>query len=266
MQLNRELFHDIKSIDFQRKSLEREINLAKNIQSTLLNADKPTLEHDELSGISIPARLIGGDYFDFYPLSNGKMRIIIGDVMGKGIPAAMLMILTRGAFRAAAGSTKGPGDTLKAMNNAIFKDLRTLHSFVTVFCADWDSDAGTFTYACAGHSLPEIIKRNQNKVRVPSVKGIMLGGLPNQIYQEKTISLSEGDLVFMYTDGIIEAVNKSGDMFKVDRLSVLLKSVVSKNVKEIEKSVIETVNQYTEGLPQKDDITMVMLKIGKRGQ
>lgn len=259
----RVLVQDHQLLDSQIKTLEREINLAKNIQTKLLNGERPKLENSEVLGISIPARLIGGDYFDFYPLTNGKIRIVIGDVMGKGIPAAMLMILTRGAFRTAAESTKGPGETLTAMNNALYRDLRILNSFVTVFCVDWDSTTGTFSYASAGHSLPEIIRKDTTQFDMPSVRGIMLGGLPNQVYKEEKVTLSEGDLVFLYTDGIVEAVNKANEMYKVDRLKDVLKSVVSKNIKTIEETVIEDIKVFTEGLPQRDDITMVLLKIGK---
>lgn len=259
----RGLVQDHQLLDPQIKTLEREINLAKNIQTKLLNGERPKLENSEVLGISIPARLIGGDYFDFYPLPNGKIRIVIGDVMGKGIPAAMLMILTRGAFRTAAESTKGPGETITAMNNALYSDLRTLNSFVTVFCADWDSESGTFSYASAGHSLPEIIRKDTTQLDIPSVKGIMIGGLPNQVYNEEKVTLSEGDLVFLYTDGIVEAVNTDGEMYKVDRLTKVLKSVVSKNIKVIEEAVIDDIKIFTEGLPQRDDITMVVLKIGK---
>ncbi len=251
------------AFETQNLTLEREINLAKNIQTKLLNGEKPTLEKGEVSGISIPARLIGGDYFDFYPLPNGKLRIVIGDVMGKGIPAAMLMILTRGAFRSAAESTKGPGETLTAMNNAIYSDLRSLNSFVTVFCADWDPITSTFSYANAGHLLPEVINERKEKVELPTVKGIMLGGLPNQVYKEESITLFEGDLIFLYTDGIVEAINADGEMYKKDRLEKLLKSVVLKEVKEIETSVLNNINNFTQGMPQKDDITMVILKVGK---
>lgn len=249
--------------EIQKKALEREINLAKNIQTKLLNGERPNLERDELSGISIPARLIGGDYFDFYLLPNGKLRIVIGDVMGKGIPAAMLMILTRGAFRTAAESTKGPGETLTAMNKAIYKDLRTLNSFVTVFCADWDSATGTFTYASAGHSLPVVTKGNKEQIDLPIVKGVMIGGLPNQLYNEESVSLSDGDVIFLYTDGIVEAINKDGEMYKLDRLENVLKSAVAKSAQDIENTVIDNIHHFTEGMPQKDDITMVILKVGK---
>lgn len=249
--------------DDLEKTLRREIHTARNIQTTLLNGAKPRLPSGEVSGVSVPARLIGGDYFDFYPLENGKLRIIIGDVMGKGIPAAMLMILTRGAFRSAAEATKGPGETLTAMNNAIFKDLRKLGSFVTVFCADWDPKEGKLVYANAGHNLPVIVRANCDVVRPPSIKGVMLGGLPGQAYKEEEIQLQEEDLVFFYTDGIVEAQNRNGEMFKLERLVDVLIHNSHLHAEEIEQKVLDNITLFTEELPQKDDITMVTLKVGK---
>ena len=244
------------------KTLQREINLAKNIQSQLLNGKTPTFEGGEVSGTSLPARLIGGDYYDFYPLVNGKIRIVIGDVMGKGIPAAMLMILTRGAFRSAAESTQSPGETLTAMNQALYDDLRNLKSFVTLFCADWDPISGVFTFANAGHNLPLLICGRDRIVKsLPKVSGIMVGGLPNQIYKEESMMLSNGDTVFFYTDGIVEAVDKNGEQYQLQRLMSTLTEHQDKAVEEIQKSVMDSIYEFTEGLPQKDDITMVILKI-----
>ncbi|MDB5053305.1 MAG: serine/threonine-protein phosphatase [Bacilli bacterium] len=245
------------------KTLQREIYLARNIQTKLLNGEKPLLPTGEVSGVSIPARLIGGDYFDFYQLANGKIRIIIGDVMGKGIPAAMLMILTRGAFRTAAEATEGPGETLTAMNNAMFKDLRTLRSFVTVFCADWDPKKGILVYANAGHILPVIVRVNFDIIEPPGIQGVMLGGLPEQVYKEAQMKLQEEDLVLFYTDGIIEAKNRSGDMFKLERLVGILVKNCHLQAEEIEQKILEDITVFTEGLPQRDDITMVALKVGK---
>jgi len=251
--------------DEMDKTLEREITLARNIQTSLLNGKTPSIEGGEVSGSSVPARLIGGDYFDFYPLVNGNLRIVIGDVMGKGIPAAMLMILTRGAFRSAAESTQSPGETLTAMNQAIYEDLRTLRSFVTLFCADWNPNTSVLTYANAGHNPPLLIKAKTNKVEeLPKVKGIMVGGLPKQVYHELSIKLEEDDTVFFYTDGIVEAQNKDGDQYKLERLSQTLLENKDQGVGEIEKRVMESVNQFTQGVPQKDDITMVLLKISEK--
>lgn len=247
------------------KTLKREIKLARNIQLQLLNGKTPVFKGGEVSGSSIPARLIGGDYFDFYPLVNGKIRIVVGDVMGKGIPAAMLMILTRGAFRSAAETTKSPADTLKSMNQALYDDLRTLKSFVTLICADWDPKTYELTYANAGHTLPLYIKGKEKVVEeLPRVKGIMVGGLPNQVYQNHTIHLDKQDIIFFYTDGIIEAQNNSSEQYKLHRLISALLENKQNSVSEIEKNILASIEDFTEGAPQRDDITMVLLKIGEQ--
>ncbi|SET08197.1 sigma-B regulation protein RsbU (phosphoserine phosphatase)/hypothetical protein [Oceanobacillus limi] len=244
-----------------KKTLEREIKVAQKIQMKLLNGPNPEVENGEISGVSIPARLIGGDYYDFYMLPNGKLRIVIGDVMGKGIPAAMLMILTRGAFRSASESTQGPGETLTAMNQAIYSDLRILGSFVTVLCADWDPNKATLTYASAGHNLPLIVCSEVEINEAPKIKGVMLGGLPNTSYQDNTLSLNDEDLVFFYTDGITEAQNPDGEMYKIDRLREALLDNYYAEVQEIEDSIVNAIDEFTESLDQKDDITMVLLKV-----
>jgi sigma-B regulation protein RsbU (phosphoserine phosphatase) len=245
------------------QTLRREIHLAKNIQMRLLNGRKPILPNGELTGRSIPARLIGGDYYDFYPLPGGTIRIVIGDVMGKGIPAAMLMILTRGAFRSASATAKSPGETLTAMNQALYEDLRALSSFVTVFCADWNPATNLFTYANAGHTQPLLVKGNQSVSEIPKNNGVMLGGLPGQTYGENQIELEANDAVFFYTDGIIEAENKQGEQFTRQRLIDLLLKHGDKNVNQLEQTVVDAIQDFTEDLPQKDDITMVIIKAGK---
>ncbi|WP_317450912.1 PP2C family protein-serine/threonine phosphatase [Alkalibacillus aidingensis] len=246
-------------IDEDQRSLQREIRLARNIQMQLLNSCNLEIDNGRLTGSSIPARLIGGDYYDFYKLPNGKIRIVIGDVMGKGIPAAMLMILTRGAFRSAAESTSGPGETLTAMNNAIYEDLKKLRSFVTIFCCDWDAEENTLTYANAGHVLPLHVQ-NGRVNPIESVEGVMLGGLPDQIYPEKSFKIEHSDVLFFYTDGIIEAQNEHGEFYKLDRLKETLLNNYHSSADELEEAVVDHIFGFTKNQPQKDDITMVILQ------
>lgn len=242
-------------------TLEREMKMARNIQMKLLNGPQPKIEKGEVAGVSIPARLIGGDYFDFYLLSKNKLRIVIGDVMGKGIPAAMLMILTRGAFRSASESTQGPGETLTAMNKTLYGDLRTLGSFVTVLCAEWDMETNILTYASAGHSFPLVINSNGNMIEVPEVKNVMLGGLPGTKYTDNSIRIEEKNLVFFYTDGITEAKNRQGEMYRIDRLKQSLYCNCSLEVEEIQRTIVDSIEDFVDGAQQKDDITMVLLKL-----
>jgi sigma-B regulation protein RsbU (phosphoserine phosphatase) len=241
------------------RSLKREINLAKNIQATLLNCTPPKLTMGEITGISIPARQVGGDYYDFCELPDGKIRMLIGDVMGKGIPAAMLMILTRGAFRSLSQKAKGPAETLTLLNQALYEDLRSLRSFVTLFCADWDSETKKLSYSNAGHNHPLLISNSQEYKFLES-KGIMVGGLQNQKYEEYEITMEKDDYVFFYTDGIIEAENTEGEFFGKDRLIELLTRNSFSKVTEVKESVLKELQFFTHNHYQKDDITMLIFK------
>lgn len=253
----------LEKVDPEEKVLKREINLARNIQMKLLNGEMPTFRDGEISGLSIPARLIGGDYFDFSYLPNGKIRIIIGDVMGKGIPAAMLMILTRGVFRSVAEISKGPGETLAEMNKFMYKDLRSLGSFVTVFCADWDPETKILTFANAGHNLPLVIKSSKEVFSLPKTKGVMIGGLPSQTYPEDSIQLENDNYVLFYTDGVVEAMNEKAEMFCIQRLKQVLLKNYEKNIKDLENSIVSSINEFTDEALQRDDITLVLLHISQ---
>jgi sigma-B regulation protein RsbU (phosphoserine phosphatase) len=247
------------ALDDIDRSLKREINLAKKIQATLLNCTPPKLTMGEITGVSIPARLVGGDYYDFCELSDGKIRMLIGDVMGKGIPAAMLMILTRGAFRSLSQKAKGPSETLTLINQALYEDLRSLRSFVTLFCADWDPVSKTLSYANAGHTPPLLLSSDKG-YRFLESKGIMIGGLPNQVYPEQKIEMEKEDYLFFYTDGIIEAQNSKGEFFGKERLIELLTKNSFSKVTEIKETVINELHQFTHDHLQKDDITMLIFK------
>jgi sigma-B regulation protein RsbU (phosphoserine phosphatase) len=251
--MNQPLLYDID------RSLKREINLAKNIQATLLNCTPPKLTMGEITGISIPARLVGGDYYDFCELPDGKIRMLIGDVMGKGIPAAMLMILTRGAFRSLSQKAKGPSETLSLINQALYEDLRSLRSFVTLFCADWDPVSKSISYSNAGHTPPLLLSGGKSYHFLES-KGIMIGGLPNQVYREHEIVMEKDDCLFFYTDGIIEAQSSEGEFFGKERLIKLLTRNSFSKASEIKDTVIKELQRFTHDQFQKDDITMLIFK------
>ncbi|MBF7084016.1 serine/threonine-protein phosphatase [Desulfallas sp. Bu1-1] len=242
-------------------TLRREIQLAQQIQSKLLNTRAPEFVGGQVAGTSIAARSIGGDYYDFCILKNGKLRIVIGDVMGKGIPAAMLMLLTRSAFRNAAEKGRGPGETLTIMNRILYDDFKALGSFVTVFCADYDPQSKILTYANAGHNPTLIVKGKTRSCEPLPGKGIMLGGMPHQLYEEHSIQLNNADYVFFYTDGIVEARNERGEAFRLERLRQILVQYTDSPAMEIENHVLQRVTDFTKNLPQKDDITMVVLKV-----
>jgi serine phosphatase RsbU (regulator of sigma subunit) len=244
------------------RSLLREIDLAQNIQKKLLNAKPLSFPTGQIIGTSIPARVVGGDYYDYVTLPDGRIRMIIGDVMGKGIPAAMLMILTRGAFRSLAMKADGPGETLTLMNQAMIEDLRSLRSFVTLFCADWDPAARKLYVANAGHT-PPFYKNNEDEWQRIESKGIMIGGLPNQRYEQSSLLFEEDAFVLFYTDGITESVNPVGERFGIDRLLKQLNESVLSSAEELHDMILNSVTDYTYDDLQTDDLTLLVLKISR---
>jgi serine phosphatase RsbU (regulator of sigma subunit) len=184
--------------------------------------------------------------------------MFIADVMGKGIPAAMLMILTRGAFRSLAQKAKGPSEMLTLMNQALFEDLRSLNSFVTLFCADWDPISKKITYANAGHTPPLLV--SSNNYEFLESKGIMVGGLPNQIYKENEVVMEQDACLFLYTDGIIEAQNSKGEFYKKERLVELLVRIHTLKIEEIKQEVLNEMQMFIQDHYQKDDLTMLIFK------
>lgn len=242
------------------RSLMREIDLAQDIQTKLLNAKPISFSTGKIVGTSIPARMVGGDYFDYVKLPNGRIRMIIGDVMGKGIPAAMLMILTRGAFRSLAVKADGPGETLTIMNQALIDDLRSLRSFVTLFCADWDPLTRTLFYANAGHTSP-FYKKGDDRWQKLESKGIMIGGLPDQSYVESTTVFNGEGMVLFYTDGITESVNSNGEQYGTQRLVEQLNSNDTYTAESLKEMILNKIQSHTCGEVQKDDLTLLILKI-----
>lgn len=238
--------------------LDKEMDHAKRIQMRLLNGEPPQFTKEAIAGMSLPARLIGGDYFDYLMVGENTVRVVIGDVMGKGIPAAMLMTMIRGSFRAIAPQAEGPGEVLGKMNDSLCDDLKSLRSFVTFFCADWNMKTQSFTFANAGHNPPLYIK--ENEILPLKLKGVMIGAIPHQTYHEHTITLGPNEGVLFYTDGITEAQNHYGEQYSKERLHYLLHHIKSFSSREIVNRILFSIAQFTNNQPQSDDITMVMLK------
>ncbi|SIS43111.1 PP2C family protein-serine/threonine phosphatase [Salimicrobium flavidum] len=243
---------------FTTSQLNKEMDDARRIQMSLLSGEPPELFRGSLSGMSLPARLIGGDYFDYLMIDEERIRIVVGDVMGKGIPAAMLMTMLRGSFRTTASYAGGPGETLRKMNEALCDDLKALRSFATLFCADWNVRTNELSFANAGHNPPLYI--TENGISNLKAKGVMVGALPHQSYEQGSLTLACGEGVLFYTDGITEAENQAGEQFSKERLHSLLHDIKAFSSREIVSKILYSLAQFTNNKPQNDDITMIMLK------
>lgn len=238
-----------------------EDNLLVQIQTTLLRCPPPTVDGAEMLGVSLPFEMLGGDYYDFLITPADHLRVVIGDVMGKGIAAAMLMVMTRTAVRMASATAGSPGEMLTTVNRHLYKDLQSLGSFVTLFCADYYPSTGLLTFANAGHQFPLLFSSGQ-EIREMRARGVMMGALPNRIYAQQSVLLSEGDLVFFFTDGMIEAKDRNGRQLGVHGLRDIVERHRDKSLDGLADNTLREVGGFCRGSRLGDDMTMAFLRRG----
>jgi steroid delta-isomerase-like uncharacterized protein len=241
----------------ERERIEQELRVARQIQQALLPGATPTLEGWQLAAYYKPAREVGGDFYDFLELEDGRLGLVVGDATGKGIPAALVMATTRGMLRAVAQTLNSPGEVLARVNDALYPDVPSA-MFVTCFYAILDPAAGRLRYANAGHDLPYVI-RNGEGAHEMRATGMPLGLMPEMGYEEKEAVLREGDSVLFYSDGLVEAHDPSYEMFGFPRLGALI-AEHGKERSLIEALLGELYSFVGEGWEQEDDITLLTLK------
>jgi serine phosphatase RsbU (regulator of sigma subunit) len=204
-----------------------------------------------------PARGVGGDFYDFHPLSEGRVGVVVGDATGKGVPAALVMSTTCGMLRAVshAWRSSSPGEVLERVNEALGPNIPA-NMFVTCFYAILDPASGSFTYANAGHDLPYV--RRDSEAEELRARGMPLGLMPGMGYEEKEIILGAGDRAIFYSDGLVEAHNPEGEMFGFPRLRVLVAEHAEGSVVDF---LMDELRSFTgDGWEQEDDITLVTLQ------
>jgi serine phosphatase RsbU (regulator of sigma subunit) len=240
----------------ERERLEHELDLARRIQLALLPKDLPTLDQWAIAAHYQPARAVGGDFYDFIDLEDGRLGIVIGDVTGKGVPAALVMATTRSILRAIALQGFPPGEVLRLVNSQLELDIPDL-MFVTCLYAILDPKTGRLHYANAGHNLPYY--HSTGGLEEVRALGMPLGLMSNMEYEEKEIFLNPGDFLMLYSDGLVEAHNTDQIMYGSQRLRSFLKRSVGNEALLI-NNLLEELDQFTgENWEQEDDITLVML-------
>lgn len=250
----------------QLRNLEFELTIANKIQQSLLPNDfnpLPTNRHFELAAKMMPAKAVGGDFFDFFPIDEHKLGILIGDVSGKSISASLFMAKSKTIIRSIAQQGSAPQETLRRANDLISLD-NTSNMFVTLFYAILDTQSGQITYANAGHNPPYIISADNTVRKIPLTPTIPLGldfdlvrGDNTQLFQQYSIPLKDKDFIFLYTDGITEAMNKSGEFYTSKRLEEILVSNGDKTLKEIIDMTLKNIRDFGEGMEQTDDIAIL---------
>ncbi len=245
------------SAELERKRYE--LKMAHDIQQSFLPDAIPDLPGFELAAQNIPAKEVGGDFYDFIPISEGKIGLTIADVSGKGVPAALFMALSRTIVRAKATRSSGVREVIRDANSLITADAKS-GMFVTLFYAVLDLSERTLTYVSAGHNPPVIFKAKTRTLMRLDAKGIALGAIEDIELEERKIILDGGDTVVFYTDGVTEAINKSMEQFGEERLITTIKTNHELSANDMIEKIKGEVLAFCGDEPQFDDITLMVLK------
>jgi steroid delta-isomerase-like uncharacterized protein len=243
----------------ERERVEQELRVARRIQQASLPKEVPTLKGWQISPLYRPAREVGGDFYDFHPLPEGKLGLVVEDATGKGVPAALVMSTTCGMLQLAARAldSPSPGEVLQQVNETLLARIPS-NMFVTCFYAILEPKSGTLSYANAGHDLPYLW--HSGECEELRARGMPLGLMPGMNYEEKEIVLQEGDSALLYTDGLVEAHDPQREMFGFPRLQALV-SEHGKEESSLEEALLEELYSFVgEGWEQEDDITLLTLR------
>jgi serine phosphatase RsbU (regulator of sigma subunit)/predicted ester cyclase len=243
----------------ERERVEHELRVARSIQQASLPKEVPTLNGWKISPFYQPAREVGGDFYDFHLLSEGRLGVVVGDATGKGVPAALVMSTTCGMLQLAAQAlnSSSPGEVLERVNETLLARIPS-NMFVTCFYAILDPESGHFSYANAGHDLPYLW--HGGAAEELRARGMPLGLMPGMHYEEKEIVLQKGDSALLYTDGLVEAHDPQREMFGFPRLQALVSEHADKE-RSLEEALLEELYSFTgDGWEQEDDITLLTLR------
>lgn len=244
----------------ERRRLESELELSQVVQRALLPQSAPRISGVEVAAFSRPAEIIGGDYFDFFKFRDGSHGLVIADVSGHGVSAGMFMSSLQTAIQTMAPYADSPAEILERINRFYIHNIN-FTTFVTVFLAQFDPTTLTLTYVNAGHNPPAIYRAGKNEIQwlMPSAPAI---GLAEMFYpRTESVTLTKGDSLLLYTDGVTEVLNTSNEQFGQDRLAELFRQSTHLSAPNILQSVLQKASAFGDNRSLADDLTMVALKI-----
>ncbi len=250
---------DIEQLNREQSQRKAELDIAAKIQIGLLPKVRFPGRGHEIQALINPAREVGGDLYDYQRIDSDRTLVAVADVSGKGISASMFVSVTLILIRQYAKMNLSPAEILKMTNESLARhNPETL--FVTAFLGIYDSRTNQFTYSNAGHNLPYII-RGEELIKLDKASGLLLGLFEDGVYEQETVTLRNGDVLYLYTDGVNEATNTEKELFGYERLEALLGTLGRSGEKNIIEKVRESLNGFTAGAEQSDDITMLTLAV-----
>jgi phosphoserine phosphatase RsbU/P len=237
----------------------RDLELAKQIQLSLLPESPPLVHGVRFACRCTPATHVGGDYYDFFQRGEDLVDMVMADVSGHSVGAALIMVETRSVLRAQMQSSRPTGEILGVLNDLLCEDLTRSELFITMFCAKYDSASRTLSYANAGHTRPLLF--HKGAWQELDSEGLILGVQKDVDFEQKSLVLEPGDLLFIYTDGIIEAEGSTQELFGVARLCGLLSEMLEREPEQIIERVMAEVTAFSRPHTLQDDISMIVMKL-----
>jgi len=247
--------------EIKAQALEKELSLGREIQLGLLPSEPPEIPGWEVAAFYQAAREVGGDFYDFLepPENGGWLGLVIGDVTGKGVPAALQMARSGVMIRSMALQTDSPASTLSRVNDLMMHyghpDL-----FLTALYAKLDPASGRLTYANAGHCRPLWYRAEREEFVELGARGIIMGAFDRIQLEEETVELGPGDLLVIYTDGVTEAMNGAHQLFGGSRLRAAVAAGCPGSAEQVIESIVKAVNAHANGIPQSDDMAILALR------
>ncbi len=250
--------------EIKKNQIEKEIHLALEIQQNLFPQEMPTIDGIDVWGITKPAKIVGGDYFDIIKLNEETLLVAIADVSGKGMPAAILMANVQAALKVLAATAFHLDELVNQLNNLVFNNT-TPDKFITFFIGKLDKKKKIFSYINAGHNPPVHFESRNNKINLLSKGGLILGLVKGPIdYEIGTVEISEGDVIVLYTDGITEANNNEKQEFGEDRFFRKIQMNIHLDSQQICNTILKEVFDFVGNDEPHDDLTIVAIKINHR--
>jgi sigma-B regulation protein RsbU (phosphoserine phosphatase) len=239
----------------EKERIESELELAAAIQRQILPRDLPAVAGVEIAAKNRPTRQVGGDYFDFFPLSGGRLAFLVADVSGKGVPAALLVSTVHAAVHLQIDEAKTVAELIGRIDRHLQKYAAT-RKFLTCFFGLLEPDSGTLRYVSAGHN-PALLRRAGGRVEQIKATGVPMGMFPNASWREESVVMERGDLLCVYSDGITEALDAADEEFGLDRLT---RRMSAEPPAEVCATVFDAVSAFAGDTPQYDDQTLLLLR------
>jgi serine phosphatase RsbU (regulator of sigma subunit) len=249
---------NLQSVYIDKKRMDKELEMARNIQRRLMPQEIPVVTGLEVYGESRPCYEVAGDYYDVINNDEGNTFMVIADVSGKGAGAAMIMANLQASIRVGLEITEDFSEFIARINNHVFKNTSS-SEFITLFIGGWEPATKSFHYINAGHNPPVMIDLAGN-VSTLDATGLILGVLQNQVYEKKVVHIEPGAVIAIFTDGLEEAMNPDGEIFGQERIIETLKQSLELSSRDIVKSIQDKAVEFCAGRPLHDDLTMIVIK------